>query len=124
MWFWAVGVIYFTFGTPSGGGRALNLEPLNVTNPADLLDAPLNVLMFVPGGLLLSVLSVRWYQAALWGFLGSFAIEATQYLTESGRSADVNDLMANTLGTLIGYGGAAVVLALTGATRSRPGPAD
>ncbi|MFI9644845.1 VanZ family protein [Streptomyces sp. NPDC052040] len=119
--FWVVGVVYFTFGTPSGGGRALNLKPLDVTHTDDLVDAALNVLMFVPGGLLLSAFSVRRYQAALWGFTGSFAIEATQYLTESGRSADVNDLCANTVGALIGCAGVALVVDRMGPARSRTG---
>ncbi|MER7986343.1 VanZ family protein [Streptomyces noursei] len=112
LWFWAAGVAYFTFGTPSGGGQALNLKPLDLTNAADIKDAVLNVLMFAPGGLLLALLPVRWYQAALFGFLGSLTIEVTQYLTRSGRSADINDLTSNTLGALIGFACTAAVLAL------------
>ncbi|WP_052414230.1 VanZ family protein [Streptomyces decoyicus] len=72
----------------------------------------LNVLMFAPGGLLLALLPVRWYQAALFGFLGSLTIEVTQYLTRSGRSADINDLTNNTLGALIGFSCTAAALAL------------
>ncbi|MFF8311391.1 VanZ family protein [Streptomyces lydicus] len=112
LWFWAAGVVYSTFGTPSGGGQALNLKPLDLTNAADIKDAVLNVLMFAPGGLLLALLPVRWYQATLFGFLGSLAIEVTQYLTRSGRSADINDLTDNTLGALIGFSCTAAVLAL------------
>ncbi|MFI9353768.1 VanZ family protein [Streptomyces lydicus] len=112
LWFWAACVVYATFGTPSGGGQALNLKPLDLTNAADLKDAVLNVLMFAPAGLLLALLPVRWYQATLFGFLGSLAIEVTQYLTRSGRSADINDLTNNTLGALIGFSCTAAVLAL------------
>ncbi|MDG4861679.1 VanZ family protein [Streptomyces sp. T-3] len=117
LWFWAAGVVYFTFGTPSGGGRALNLQPLDVTNSADIVDAALNVLMFAPGGLLLALLPVRWYQATVFGLLGSLAIEVTQYLTRSGRSTDINDLTGNTLGTLIGFACTASVVTLAGASR-------
>ncbi|MEX2983964.1 VanZ family protein [Streptomyces sp. C36] len=113
LWFWTAIVVYFTFGTPSGGGQTLNLKPLDVTNSADILDAVLNVLMFAPSGILLALLPVRWHQAALCGFLGSLTIEATQYLTRSGRSADINDLTTNTLGTLIGFACTAAVLTLT-----------
>ncbi|MEU9485980.1 VanZ family protein [Streptomyces decoyicus] len=112
LWLWAACVVYFTFGTPSGGGQALNLKPLDLTNAADIKDAVLNVLMFAPVGLLLARLPVRWYQATLFGFLGSLTIEVTQYLTRSGRSADINDLTSNTLGALIGFSCTAAVLAL------------
>ncbi|MGW7577482.1 VanZ family protein [Streptomyces sp. NPDC054765] len=117
LWFWAAGVTYFTFGTPSGGGQAINLKPLDVTNKADIVDAVLNVLMFAPGGILLALLPMRRHQAALLGFLGSLAIEATQYLTHSGRSADINDLTGNTLGALIGFACTAAALSRTRAAR-------
>ncbi|MGW7023298.1 VanZ family protein [Streptomyces decoyicus] len=117
LWFWAAGVIYFTFGTPSGGGQTVNLKPLDITNKADIVDAVLNVLMFAPGGILLALLPMRWHQAALSGFLGSLAIEATQYLTHSGRSADLNDLTGNTLGALAGFACTAAALSHTRATR-------
>ena len=117
LWFWAAGVVFFTFGTSSGGGQALNLKPLDVTNFADLLDAVLNVLMFAPGGFLLALLSMTWYQTTLVGLLCSLAIEATQYLTRSGRSADINDLTGNTLGALAGF---ACIVALTRAIPPLP----
>lgn len=117
LWFWAAGVIYFTFGTPSGGGQSFNLKPLDVTNKADIVDAVLNVLMFAPGGILLGLLPMRWHQAALCGFLGSLAIEAAQYLTHSGRSTDINDLTGNTLGALVGFACTAAALSRTRAAR-------
>ena len=70
LWFWAAGVVFFTFGTSSGGGQALNLKPLDVTNFADLLDAVLNVLMFAPGRVLfLALLSMTWVPNRPWSGL-------------------------------------------------------
>ncbi len=102
-WLWVAGVVGLTFGTRSGGGQAVNLMPLDASNPANTWDFFLNVLMFVPGGLLLASAGTRLLAAGTYGFLGSLAIEVTQYLTSSGRTADINDLLANTLGCLIGY---------------------
>nr|WP_202487142.1 VanZ family protein [Streptomyces sp. SID8354] len=108
-WLWVAGVVGLTFGTRSGGGQALNFKLLDLANPADAWDFFLNVLMFVPGGLLLASAGMRLLGAATWGFLGSLAIETMQYLTASGRTADINDLLANTLGCVAGFACAAAV---------------
>ncbi len=83
---------------------------------ADITIVP-NVIMMVPFGFLLPLMSRRatsasraaWMTAAV-----SLAIEAAQLLSyivlNNGRSVDVNDLLANTLGGLVGY--ALVTLAL------------
>ncbi len=106
---WAAAVTTLTFATRPGGGETVNLTLLNVGNRADVVDFLLNTAMFAPGGILLACLTVRWYQAACVGFLGSLTIEVTQYLTESGRTADINDLVSNTLGILVGFACAAGV---------------
>lgn len=68
-----------------------------------------NVLMFVPLGMLLPLLTRVSGTAPAAGVsaLASLCIEATQLLSyvlfHNGRSVDVNDLLANTLGGLIGY---------------------
>lgn len=68
-----------------------------------------NVLMFVPLGMLLPLLTrvSGTARAAGVSALASLCIEATQLLSyvlfHNGRSVDVNDLLANTLGGLIGY---------------------
>ncbi|MFB7633549.1 VanZ family protein [Streptomyces sp. NPDC056149] len=121
-WLWVAGVVGLTFGTRSGGGQALNLKLLDLSNPADTWDFFLNVLMFVPGGLLLASAGARFATAAACGFLGSLAIEATQYLAASGRTADINDLLANTLGCVAGYACAAAVRAAFRGTRTVAGP--
>ena len=85
----------------------LNLTPGMGTDPMDMLQ---NVAVFVPLGFLLPLL-VRDAPAprvALWGFLFSFGMEALQLanavLLNGGHVADVNDLLANTLGAPLGYG--------------------
>lgn len=65
-----------------------------------------NVLAFVPFGFFRPIIGVRKYafvRTVVSGFLTSLAIEVSQLLVFVG-SFDVDDLILNTLGTMIGYG--------------------
>lgn len=65
----------------------------------------LNILMFVPFGFLLPLFSDRFkkfYWTLSLGFLFTFGIEATQYITKRGIF-EVDDIMNNWIGALIGY---------------------
>ncbi|MDU0294858.1 VanZ family protein [Saccharothrix longispora] len=77
---------------------------------ADLPSFALNVVMLVPFGVLLPLVSARAAGAgrvAVWSLAFSVSIEVTQLLVYvvagSGRSVDVNDLLANALGGVLGY---------------------
>ena len=64
----------------------------------------LNIIMFVPFGLLLPVIFCnmrRLWRTGLVGLVLTLMIEILQYFT--GRSADIDDVIMNVLGTLIGY---------------------
>lgn len=101
---WLVAVVFMTVRPGSGLGVRLNLVPIVVDGPGSAFDAILNTFVFVPVGILLAVLGWR-VLSALGVALGiSLAIEITQYLTNVGRTADVNDLITNTLGAAIGWG--------------------
>ncbi|MER7489122.1 VanZ family protein [Streptomyces sp. NPDC126497] len=83
---------------------------------ADVTMVP-NVIMMVPAGFLLPLLfrnATSASRATLMTAAASLAVEAAQMLSyivlNNGRSVDVNDLIANTLGGLVGY--ALVTLAL------------
>ncbi|PCG87076.1 hypothetical protein CIB93_05960 [Streptomyces sp. WZ.A104] len=117
-WLWAAGVVGLTFGTGPGGGKAINLALLDLGNSADRVDFLLNTVMFFPGGILLSILRARLRSVILFGLLASLAIETAQYMTGSGRTADINDLLSNTIGCAFGYLCARMV-AETVAHRSR-----
>lgn len=65
----------------------------------------LNVLLFIPLGFFLPLFWKRFrkmWPTVLFGFCISLLIEVLQIFTF--RASDVNDLMTNTLGTLIGWG--------------------
>ena len=65
-----------------------------------------NIVLFVPLGWLLPVLFARWRKAsavALTAFLLSLSIEISQWLLGTGV-ADVDDLLFNVIGGMLGYG--------------------
>ena len=71
---------------------------------ADLWESILNVIMFLPLGVFLSLLWKRFRNCGscvLFGFALSLTIEILQMFTF--RATDVNDLMTNTLGALLGW---------------------
>ncbi|PJE93961.1 VanZ family protein [Streptomyces carminius] len=88
---------------PETGG--VNLSPLT----AGGVTFWLNILMTVPLGFLLPLLSARWGSALRIGLCGaavSLGIELTQLLLLAlggVHVVDVNDLIANTSGALLGY---------------------
>lgn len=80
---------------------------------SDYTNSLLNVLLFVPLGFSLPVLWRKYASAGktlLFGFSVSLLIEVLQIFTY--RASDVNDLMTNTLGTLIGWAAGKLVLQL------------
>nr|WP_269437787.1 VanZ family protein [Arthrobacter sp. zg-Y919] len=85
----------------------LNLVPLVHAEPGDLL---MNVLVFIPLGILLPLISrIRSVgRVLLVGLLVSLAMEVLQLvnavLANGGHIADINDLLANTAGAPLGYG--------------------
>lgn len=84
----------------------LNLIPVVGYEAAD---AALNVIVFVPIGILLSLIlrSPRWWRIVLVGASISLSIEMTQFITaqfaHGGHIADINDFLSNTLGAAAGY---------------------
>ena len=70
---------------------------------ADIKNTILNVFLFVPLGLLLPFLWKKYQsykKAIVFGFTLSLSIELLQILTY--RATDINDIIANTLGTMLG----------------------
>lgn len=107
---WLAGLLFMTLRPSSGSGSLLNLVPLKFEGPGAVVDAVLNIGVFVPLGLLLAAAAIRFPVALLIGLLLSAAIEVSQYLVQVGRTSDVNDLITNTTGTVVGWAvGAAIV---------------
>ena len=64
----------------------------------------LNIIMMMPFGFLLPIVKKQnLLSSVFWAFLFSLGIEVTQPLINGFRSADITDLITNTLGGLLGY---------------------
>ena len=89
------------------------------------VESMLNVVAFVPLSLLGSLLWTRptWRDWTAIGFTSSFLVEVVQAVALDGRSATHSDVVANTLGTLIGAVLGLVVSRIR-ALRSSEGRAD
>lgn len=95
-----VGMPCITYINP---GLNLNLIPF-VDMLAGLRSTALNVVLFVPLGLMLPLIWEKYRtgkNAVLFGFGMSLTIELLQMLTL--RATDVNDLITNTFGTFLGF---------------------
>lgn len=108
--------------TRSLASPLLNLTPLvNILHFATVEDLLINIVgnvaMFIPLGIVLPVVFPklnRLWKVALTGLLISLTIELLQ-LPMVGRTTDVDDLLLNTLGCVLGYG----IYALCRALRRR-----
>ncbi|ODG90951.1 MULTISPECIES: VanZ family protein [Bacillaceae] len=76
----------------------------------DFFTFVLNIIMFVPLGVYLFFIGRKNFtvkQTAKTGFILSLVIEIIQMIIRimlgSGRSSDINDLLANTIGAIVGY---------------------
>lgn len=90
-------ILYFRFGLN------VNLEPF-LYMFSDLKNTVLNVILFFPLGVFLPLLWQDFrspWKSILVGFLTSLTVELLQIFTY--RATDVNDLITNTAGTLIGF---------------------
>lgn len=64
-----------------------------------------NIGIFTPIGFFAGLLwrRPRWWKGLLAGFWGSFFIEVSQFFV-GGRSSDIDDVLLNTIGAVLGYG--------------------
>jgi glycopeptide antibiotics resistance protein len=91
------------------GNRELNLIPFReyvlYNGKIDRAGTILNILIFIPLGIYLSILKNSWNIATkiFTCFLFSFAIESLQYLLAIG-AFDITDVITNTSGGVIGTG--------------------
>lgn len=104
-----VGVFYFTeAGTLydalqcTFSSRALNLSPFS--KRIDTTAYLLNIVMFIPLGIMVPFIwkkAARFRYILLYGFAFSLLIELSQLLNP--RSTDIDDVILNTSGAVIGY---------------------
>ncbi len=107
---------YFGRGSHAQEEYAYNLVPFTeirrfivyrhvVGTKSFLLNIPGNIVGFMPFGFFLPVISRRsrvWFNTVLLSFLFSLCVETVQLIFKVG-SFDVDDIILNTLGGLLGY---------------------
>ncbi len=113
-------------------GESINLVPLATLTSADFKTSMLNIILMVPFGLGLPLLiRLRLGMVTLLGCVFSFVIETIQLVSGllaniTFRIADVNDLIFNTIGAIVGYGlfqvGLAISLQAIQATKTQNNP--
>lgn len=120
-WFWAVlfvvymNAMFCVVGIPSAQFVTWNPEinwiPFRDFSSANIVGMSLNILMFIPFGAFLPIYFGRFWKMSttvLAGAFMSFTIEVLQLFTF--RLTDIDDLIMNTLGTLLGYGIGAIIV--------------
>ena len=100
---WFAAFVFMTVRPGNGRGVRLQLTPFVVDGPGSALDAVLNVAVFVPPGILLAAIGWRLLAVLAAALATTLSVEVAQYLTDWGRTADVNDLITNVAGAAIGW---------------------
>ncbi|MEU9056695.1 VanZ family protein [Streptomyces sp. NPDC048384] len=104
----------YNFQQMTGGGGASSTRRCFVDRtPLEIVAQPeavLNMLLFVPLGLLTVLVLRRPLAAFATIFLASTAIEMAQLISYTGRQCDVLDLYSNSAGTAVGVGVGCVLL--------------
>jgi glycopeptide antibiotics resistance protein len=119
---WLAGVAVLTLRPGSGLGMRLNLVPILFDGPGSAVDAVLNVAVFVPFGLLLAAAAVRFRTTLAAALAITLTIEITQYISDVGRTADINDVLTNVAGASLGWAVARAIRAVATRVARAPAP--
>jgi hypothetical protein len=97
----ALAFIAFMTLRPVDSGVALPAWCI-VCGPLGGVDFSLNTVLFVPFGLGLMWMTGQWRRSALIGAITTLCIESFQWRLIPGRDASLGDILANSMGTVIG----------------------
>lgn len=101
-------------------GRWLLAQNLSHSEAYDLIQFWANVVLYLPLGALAMLLAARtrWWHAVAFALAVSTAFELMQATLRPGRTADLSDVIANTLGAAVGAG---IAVGVHAALSDRPG---
>lgn len=100
---WFAALMFMTVRPGTRLGVRLNLVPVEVDSAGAALDAVKNVFVFLPIGMLLALIGWRLLATLGAALAVSLTIEVTQYVTNWGRTADINDVLTNVAGAALGW---------------------
>jgi len=98
-------IAFFTLG-PGDPGEPLVPVTCVRCGSVWLTDLTANVVLFIPFGVAATLSRLRPWRVMLIGFAVSLGVETWQFLGVAGRDATLADVLANTLGSLLGALGA------------------
>lgn len=114
-----IAVLFCATLAREGYGRVIKLQPFssyiaawNSASASEWRNLIVNILLFIPLGFLLPLLSNRfhkWCHTYAAGFLMAVFIESVQFVFQRGI-VEFDDVLNNTLGVMIGYGFSRVVM--------------
>lgn len=114
-----IAVLFCATLAREGYGRVIKLQPFssyiaawNSASASEWRNLIINILLFIPLGFLLPLLSTRfhkWCHIYAAGFLMAVFIEGVQFVFQRGI-VEFDDVLNNTLGVMIGYGFSRVVM--------------
>ena len=115
-----IGVYHFTgAGTLYEGMRygfdgTLEYNVIPFSKNIDIVGYALNILLFIPLGILLPIMNERnkrFKALIIWAIGFSVMIELSQILNH--RATDIDDILLNTLGAVLGYGMYKIIYGIT-----------
>lgn len=86
------------------GNRVINIVPFRYLTDVGSIhtkEVLMNIIVFIPMGIYLKMLTILSRNIILVGFLSSFTFEVCQFIFALGAS-DITDIITNTIGTILG----------------------
>lgn len=105
-----IGILLITLMPTNIEGHTLNLIPFQSmrelyyygTYDAIINNIGMNIILFIPFGFFIYLITEKEFLTSILGCLLSISIETLQYVLPLGRTTNIDDVILNVVGTLIG----------------------
>lgn len=105
-----IGILLITMMPTSLQGHTINVVPFQSmrelfyygTDEAIFNNLVMNIVLFVPFGFFVYLMTKKEWLTSMFGCLFSISIETIQYILPIGRTTNIDDVILNVTGTLVG----------------------
>lgn len=105
-----IGILLITMMPTSLHGHTINVIPFQSmrelyyygTDEAIFNNLVMNIVLFVPFGFFVYLMTKKEWLTSMFGCLFSISIETIQYILPIGRTTNIDDVILNVTGTLVG----------------------
>ncbi|CAM3419470.1 VanZ family protein [Nosocomiicoccus ampullae] len=105
-----IGILLITLMPTNIEGHTLNVAPFQSmkelyyygTDEAIINNIGMNIVLFIPLGFFIYLITEKDFLTSILGCLLSISIETLQYILPLGRTTNIDDVILNVVGTLIG----------------------